>query len=147
MRKVGEEQAMPRILNYKSYYEAFRLGVIDDGFTPVGRLLFFPLFDPMGTILLCDENDVPYEVNNKNASAWGNGTEPIPQKIQTEIGKKETLETWRYWEIVGALQWMGADRLTAYDTAKWIQQAKPGDTRTIQPGIDIQISEKEKNNV
>ena len=92
MRKVGEEQAMPRILNYKSYYEAFRLGVIDDGFTPVGRLLFFPLFDPMGTILLCDENDVPYEVNNKNASAWGNGAEPIPQKIQTEIGKKETLE-------------------------------------------------------
>ena len=92
MREVGEEQAMPRILNYKSYYEAFRLGVIDDGFTPVGRLLFFPLFDPMGTILLCDENDVPYEVNNKNASAWGNGTEPIPQKIQTEIGKKETLE-------------------------------------------------------
>ena len=61
--------------------------------------------------------------------------------------KKEILETWRYWEIVGALQWMGADRLTAYDTAKWIQQAKPGDTRTVQPSIDIQISEKEKNNV
>lgn len=61
--------------------------------------------------------------------------------------KKETIETWRYWEIVGALQWMGADRLTAYDTAKWIQQAKPGDTRTVPPGIDIQISEKEKNNV
>ena len=61
--------------------------------------------------------------------------------------KKETLDTWRYWEIVGALQWMGADRLTAYDTAKWIQQAKPGDTRTAQPGIDIQILEKEKNNV
>ena len=58
--------------------------------------------------------------------------------------KKETLETWRYWEIVGALQWMGADRLTAYDTTKWIQQAGPGDTRTIQPGIDIQIIEKEK---
>lgn len=61
--------------------------------------------------------------------------------------KKETLDTWRHWEIVGALLWMGADRLTAYDTAKWIQQAKPGDTRTVQPGIDIQISEKEKNNV
>lgn len=57
--------------------------------------------------------------------------------------KKETLETWRYWEIVGALQWMGADRNTAYDTTKWIQQARPGDTRTIQPGIDIQIIEKE----
>ena len=58
--------------------------------------------------------------------------------------KKETLETWRYWEIVGALQWMGADRLTAYDTTKWILQARPGDTRTIQPSIDIQIIEKEK---
>ena len=82
---------MPRILNYKSYYEAFKLGVVDDGFTPVARLLFFPLFDPKGTIVLCDENDVPYEVNNKNGSAWGNGTEPIPQIIQTEIGKNETL--------------------------------------------------------
>ena len=58
--------------------------------------------------------------------------------------KKESLAAWRYWEIVGALQWLGADRLTAYDTAKWIQQAKPGDTRTVPPGIDIQISEKEK---
>ena len=73
---------MPRILNYKSYYEAFKLGVVDDGFTPVARLLFFPLFDPKGSIVLCDENDVPYEANNKNSSAWGNGTEPIPQKIQ-----------------------------------------------------------------
>lgn len=58
--------------------------------------------------------------------------------------KKETLAAWRYWEIVGALQWLGADRLTAYDTAKWIQQAKPGDARTVPPGIDIQIIEKEK---
>lgn len=82
---------MPRILNYKSYYEAFKLGVVDDGFTPVARLLFFPLFDPLGEIVLCDENDVPYEANNKNSSAWGNGTEPIPQKTQTEIGKNETL--------------------------------------------------------
>lgn len=82
---------MPRILNYKFFYEAFRLGVIDDGFTSVARLLFFPLFDPMGEIILCDENGIPYEVNNKNSSAWGNGTEPIPQIIQAEIGKNETL--------------------------------------------------------
>ena len=27
----------------------------------------------------------------RNSSAWGNGTEPIPQRIQTEIGKNETL--------------------------------------------------------
>jgi len=57
--------------------------------------------------------------------------------------KKETLDTWRYWEIVGALQWMGADRLTAYDTAKWVQNAQPGESREIQPGITITISEKE----
>ena len=82
---------MPRILNYKFFYEAFRLGVIDDGFTSVARLLFFPLFDPMGEIIFCDENGIPYEVNNKNSSAWGNGTEPIPQIIQAEIGKNETL--------------------------------------------------------
>lgn len=57
--------------------------------------------------------------------------------------KKEVLDTWRYWEIVGALQWMGADRLSAYDTAKWIQQAQPGESREIQPGIKINIIEKE----
>ncbi len=82
---------MPRILNYKSYYEAFRLGVVNDGFTPVARLLFYPLFDPLGEIVLCDENNNPYAIDNRNASAWGNGTEPIPQIIQTEIGKNETL--------------------------------------------------------
>lgn len=83
---------MPRILNYKSYYEAFKQGVVDDGYTPVARLLFFPIFDPKGTIILCDENDVPYAVDNKNAFAWSKGTEPIPQIIQAEIGKKETLD-------------------------------------------------------
>ena len=57
--------------------------------------------------------------------------------------KKESLAAWRYWEIVGALQWLGADRLTAYDTAKWVQNAQPGESREIQPGITITISEKE----
>lgn len=56
--------------------------------------------------------------------------------------KKESLTAWRYWEIVGALQWLGADRLTAYDTAKWVQNAQPGESRDIQPGITITI-EKE----
>lgn len=45
--------------------------------------------------------------------------------------RKDKLETWRYWEIVGALQWMGADRQTAYDTAKWAMKAKPGDSLTV----------------
>ena len=57
--------------------------------------------------------------------------------------KEQTLETWRYWEIVGALQWMGADRVTAYDQAKYIQKAKPGDTWRTLPDIHITISEKE----
>lgn len=57
--------------------------------------------------------------------------------------KKETLETWRYWEIIGALQWMGADRQTAYEQAKYIQKAKPGDTWRVLPDINITISEKE----
>lgn len=57
--------------------------------------------------------------------------------------KKEELAAWRYWEIVGALQWMGADRLTAYDTAKWIMQAKAGNRREISPEITIEIIEKE----
>ena len=57
--------------------------------------------------------------------------------------KEERFESWRYWEIVGALQWMGADRLTAYDTAKWIQKARPGQSRSVQPGIKITLTEKE----
>lgn len=45
--------------------------------------------------------------------------------------RKEKLETWRYWEIVGALQWVGADRQTAYDAAKWAMKAKQGDSLTV----------------
>ena len=56
--------------------------------------------------------------------------------------RKETLETWRYWEIVGAIQWMGADRLTAYDAAKALLKAKPGDRQEIQPGITLEVTEK-----
>ena len=80
------------ILNYKSFYEAFMLGVIDDRYTPVTRMLFFPIFDPQGTILPCDDNGLPYEANNKNSSAWCKGEEPIPIAIKTAVGKKTTLE-------------------------------------------------------
>lgn len=45
--------------------------------------------------------------------------------------RKDKLETWRYWEIVGALQWVGADRQTAYDAAKWAMKAKQGDSLTV----------------
>lgn len=73
-----------------------------------------------------------------------------PDKERTTIAvirsgrKKETLATWRYWEVVGVLQWMGADRVTAYDQAKYIQKAKPGDTWRVMPDISIEIIEKEK---
>lgn len=45
--------------------------------------------------------------------------------------RKDKLETWRYWEIVGTLQWVGADRQTAYDAAKWAMKAKQGDSLTV----------------
>lgn len=83
---------MPRILNYKSYYEAFKLGVVDDGYTSVARVLFFPLFDPMRDDLPCDENGAAYEIDSQNARAWGNGMEPIPKAVQADAGKKESLD-------------------------------------------------------
>lgn len=58
--------------------------------------------------------------------------------------KKETLDTWRYWEIVGALQWMGADRITAYDTAKVLQHATPCPPREVWPGVTMEIIERSK---
>ncbi len=79
---------MKIILNYKSYYEAFKLGVTDNGFTDVARLLFYPIFKEK-TIL--DENLNPYDVDNANASAWGNGYKTIPKEIQAAVGKNEML--------------------------------------------------------
>ena len=71
-------------------------------------------------------------------------TEPEKKIVVTiKAGtRKETLDTWRYWEIVGALQWCGADRQTAYDTAKVLARAKPGDRWEIQPGITLEVKEK-----
>ena len=60
--------------------------------------------------------------------------------IRSTAWKKEKLETWRYWEIVGALQWMGADRQTAYDAAKWLQQLHPGDSQTLPNGITMEVT-------
>ena len=71
-------------------------------------------------------------------------TEPEKKIVVTiKAGtRKETLDTWRYWEIVGALQWCGADRQTAYDTAKVLTRAKPGDRLEIQPGIKLEVTEE-----
>ena len=81
------------ILNYKSLYEAVKVGVTNDGYTPVTRMLFFPVFDPKGDIQPCDENGVPYAVDTKNANAWCKGEDNIPVNIKTAVGKKSTLES------------------------------------------------------
>lgn len=47
--------------------------------------------------------------------------------IRSSRRKAATLDTWRYWEIVGELQFMGATRPQAVDAAKWCIKAKPGE--------------------
>lgn len=84
---------MQIILNYKAFYEAAKVGIALQGYTPVTRLLFFPVFDINWGIMPCDENDVPYEVDTKNANAWCKGEDPIPVAIQKCVGKNDTLDT------------------------------------------------------
>ena len=79
---------MQIILNYKSYFEAFRLGVVNNGFKPVAEVLFYPLFR---SHILLDAKSVPYEVNSQNASRWGNGQDPIQKEIQDAAGTDEML--------------------------------------------------------
>ena len=77
---------MQVILNYKSYFEAFRLGVVNNGFKPVAEVLFYPLFR---SHILLDAKSVPYEVNSQNSSRWGNGQDPIQKEIQDAAGTDE----------------------------------------------------------
>ncbi len=79
---------MQVILNYKSYYDAFKLGVVNSGFKPVAEVLFYPLFHPH---TLCDANGVPFEVDSTNASHWGNGQDLIQKEIQDAAGTAEAL--------------------------------------------------------
>ena len=58
---------MTVVLNYKSFYEAFKVGVVDNGFTPVAEILFRPLFEAHDVF---DVNGEPYEVDNQTASKW-----------------------------------------------------------------------------
>lgn len=83
---------MQVILNYKSLYEAVKIGVVNDGYTSVTRMLFFPVFDIYWGIMPCDADGVPYAVDNQNANSWCKGEEPIPTEIKKAIGKKTTLE-------------------------------------------------------
>lgn len=55
-------------------------------------MLFFPIFDPKGTIIACDENGTPYAADNKNSNAWCKGEDNIPVNLQKAVGKDETLE-------------------------------------------------------
>lgn len=65
--------------------------------------------------------------------------EPVQERkvvvtiLSADKRKPVVLETWRYWEIVGELRWMGVDYLAATDAAKWCQKAKPGETCEILP--------------
>lgn len=77
------------ILNYKSYYEAFKTGVINNGFTSVAKVLFYPVFKDH---TICDENGTPYAVDNQNASKWGNGQIPMQIEIQQAVGNNEMLQ-------------------------------------------------------
>lgn len=78
-----------QILNYKTYYEAFKIGLIDNGFTAVAKVLFEPIFKEH---TLCDNEGNPYEVNNTNASHWGNGQVPIQLEIQQAVSTNEMLD-------------------------------------------------------
>ena len=51
-----------------------------------------------------------------------------------KFSKSEKFEIGRYWEIVGELIWRGADRIKAYDTAKWCMHAARG-SETIIRGL------------
>lgn len=77
---------MQTILNYKAYYDVFRLGVVDDGYTAVAKILFFPLFNPA---TLLDGAGTPYGVTNQNASAWAKGKEPIPKTIRKAVTENQ----------------------------------------------------------
>ena len=64
-------------------------------------------------------------------------------------GKKsdtEKYESYKYWEILGALTWRGADRNQATDNAKWCGRAEPGSEKSIKifGGPDILLKVKTK---
>lgn len=62
--------------------------------------------------------------------------------IRSAAGRRPVkIETWRYWEIVGELQFMGADRFEAYDAARWCaRDAKPNDKKEIRNGITLEVT-------
>lgn len=79
---------MKIILNYKSYYEAFKLGVTDNGFTDVARLLFYPIFEDK-TIL--DENLNPYDVDNVKQVLGETDIKQFLKKYRQPLGRMKCL--------------------------------------------------------
>ena len=60
----------------------------------------------------------------------------------TTMRKPVKFESWRYWEIVGELIFRSADRLDAYDAARWCGRfAKPGDRRELAPDITMEVTD------
>ncbi|MBP3805703.1 MAG: hypothetical protein J6I76_17750 [Oribacterium sp.] len=80
---------MEIILNYKSYYEAFVLGVVDSGYTAVAKLLFFPLFKPHTVV---NDDGVPFEAESTIAARWAHGYIPIHENIRKAAAKNESLK-------------------------------------------------------
>ena len=66
-----------------------------------------------------------------------------PQKTIVKIigGKQPSvaLLSDHYWEIVGELIWRGAERIDAYDAAKWAYRAESGLEKQVNPGILMKI--------
>lgn len=74
--------------------------------------------------------------------------QPADRKVYVTIrgeNKKKPvkIESWRYWEIVGELQFIGIDRFEAYDAARWCAiLAKPGDSLMLQNGVTLDVKEE-----
>ena len=67
----GRRSLVEIILNYKSYYEAFMLGVLDSGYTAVSKLLFSPLF---ASHTIVNDEGVPFEADDSTyAARWAHG--------------------------------------------------------------------------
>ena len=70
---------MEILLNNKSYYEAFMLGVVDSGYTAIAKLLFFPLFKPHTIV---NDDGVPFEAESTIAACLAHGYIPIHENIK-----------------------------------------------------------------
>ena len=86
----------------------------------------------------------PAHCGQKIAESEAGDTKQIEQStkyVTICLGNtRRKLESWRYWEIVGELQWLGVERFDAYDAAKWTIRANPGETLTVGE-IRLEVTE------